>query len=100
MQATCIFCRPAVVAANPPICQKIPQVVMGGTLSKWHCRVERIVNITVCLQRREPAFLRFLMFGSKEMEKIKASQDKGALSHFLNVCAHAPSPQLFICQSS
>lgn len=73
---------------------------MGGTLSKWHCRVERIVNITVCLQRREPAFLRFLMFGSKEMEKIKASQDKGALSHFLNVCAHAPSPQLFICQSS
>lgn len=36
----CVFLSPC---SNPPIRQQIPQVVMGGTFSKWHCRVEGIV---------------------------------------------------------
>lgn len=38
--------------SNPTIRQQIPQVVMGGTFSKWHCRAERIVILLfACMAR-------------------------------------------------
>lgn len=37
---SCVFISPC---SNPPIRQQIPQVVMGGTFLKWHCRAETIV---------------------------------------------------------
>lgn len=45
----CVFLSPR---ANPPIRQQIPQVVMGGTFSKWHCRAVRIVILLVASTAR------------------------------------------------